>query len=126
MTSAQEGDGTGPTAAHSPELDGGISSAVKYDVPIELKEGAEKDRFDSEGAVQMGNEVVSQIIGPMPVSEFLEAFLPPRSDDIPYMPKSSDVFGGITAQRIKKSELTKILVSKSTFDQTGSNKRDTV
>lgn len=109
MTSADEDDGSGPSVAISaghrncttppPKAFDDIPGAGKYDTPVARKEAAAKDTFVSTRAPdrnhRLGYESISTVIGPMPVEEFLNEFLPIPTETSARMPSSSYAFDRI-------------------------------
>ena len=117
MTSTDKGDGSGPSIAISagrrncttppPKAFDDIPGTMKYDTPVARKESAAKDTFVSTRAPdrnrRLGNESISTVIGPMPVEEFLNDFLPITPEASARMPSSSYAFDRIKTGNTKNA-----------------------
>ena len=138
MTSTDEGDGSGPSIVISagrrdcttppPKAFDDIPGIVKYDTPVARKEAAAKETFVSTRApdrnIRLGSESISTVIGPMPVEEFLNEFLPITPEASASMPGSSSAFDLIKTGKaenatgaVKEDMLYKALVSLTAITQ---------
>ena len=110
------------TTVHSYHTTLQSPSAVNpiFDAPLVKRRTELDDQYEAINMEKtygrMAAEMYKSCIGPMPVEEFLDAFLPVQSEDREQMPSCDSAFESATSASGDKEEISSNIVSKTIWN----------